>query len=337
MKVYIKSATNVADIEAKIAKKQADIDKKKALISKRETAIDKQRKILEKYLNSDEIEHINRYIDYVVNHGTYKMPTELEIWQISRNHESQFKRDFGFADDPIYKVRDAVESIYNANRAIEEAQAILDKYRNQLNTIKQKEKQVDEIPEILKDFMNQLIDEWDRFDKNIRDNSREFYDELKAKMDELVPDIYSKEGTEKLLELYPRYQRWWEYPDKRLTIKFSMRDDFKADYLEKPFKKKFGVSTDYAMNLWNISDDKIHDANVKEGKRVILDLVNRVTKITGPITDWSGLHATPGNGGWTVLNGYVIGEDSKARVETILAGRKKKKKLHCRTLVKEIH
>jgi hypothetical protein len=46
MKVYIKSATNVSDIEAKIAKKQADIDKKKALIAKREAAIEKKLKIL---------------------------------------------------------------------------------------------------------------------------------------------------------------------------------------------------------------------------------------------------------------------------------------------------
>lgn len=335
MKVYIKSTTNVADIEAKIAKKQADIDKKKALIAKREAAIDKQMKILEKYLNSDEIEHINQYNDYVVNHGTYKMPTELEIWPISRNHESEFKRDFGFADDPIYKIRDAVESIYNANRAIEEAHAILDKYTNQLTTIKQKEKQVDEIPEVLKDFMNQLIDEWDRFDKNIRDNSKAYYGELKDKMNELVPDIHSKEGTEKLLELYPHYQRWWENSDRRLTIKFSMRDDFKSDYLEKPFKKKFGVSTDYAIRLWNATDEQIHSDNVEEGKRVILDLINRVTKIIGPIIDWSNLYATTGNGGWTVLNGYVIGEDGKAKVETILASGPIQR-LHARTLVKPI-
>lgn len=337
MKVYIKSATNISDIQAKIAKKKADIDKKKALISKREAAIDKQMKILEKYLNSDEIEHINRYIDYVVDHGTYRMPTDLEIWPISRNHESEFKRDFGFADDPIYKVRDAAESIYNANKAIEEAQAIFDKYQTQLNTIKQKEKQVDEIPEVLKDFMNQIVDEWDRFDTNIRDNSKAYYDELKNKMNELVPNIYSNEGSEKLLELYPRYQRLWEDPQKRLTIKFSMRDAFKADYLEKPFKKEFGVSVEYARDLWDKSDADIHESNLKAGKDVILDLVNRVTKITGPIMDWSGLHATAGNGGWTVLNGYVIGEDSKAKVETILAGGYAIQRLHCRTLVKEIH
>ena len=335
MKVYIKSATNISDIQAKIAKKQAEIDKKQALIAKREAAIEKKLKILSGGITPEELSGVETFINAMKTTYRSKIPDSLYFDLIGLIR----KYHWGY-DDPkekaVYGIDDDAESIYNANRAIEEAQAILDKYKNQLNTIKQKEKQVDEIPEILKDFMNQLIDEWDRFDKNIRDNSKAYYDELKTKMNELVPDIYSKAGTEKLLELYPRYQRWWEDLDRRLVIKFSMRDDFKADYLEKPFKQKFGVSTDYAMNLWNISDDKIHDANIKEGKRVILDLVNRVTKITGPITDWSGLYATSGNGGWTVLNGVVIGEDSKAKVETILASGPIQR-LHMRTLVKEIH
>ena len=336
MKIYIKSATNVADIEAKIAKKQADIDKKRALIAKREAAIQKKLNILSKAITPEELSGVETFIDAMKTTYRHRIPDNLYFDLIGLIRKYHWGYD-NPAEKAVYGIDDDAESIYNANKAIEEAQAILDKYQNQLNTIKQKEKQVDEIPEILKDFMNQLIDEWDRFDKNIRDNSREFYDELKAKMDELVPDIYSKEGAERLLELYPRYQRWWEDKDRRLTIKFSMRDDFKADYLEKPFKQKFGVSTDYAMNLWHMSDDKIHEANVKEGKRVILDLVNRVTKVTGPILDWSGLRATTGNGGWTVLNGYVVGEDGKAQVETILAGGWNVQRLHARTLVKAVH
>ena len=286
MKRYIHSATDISTTQAKIAKKEEDIRKKKQLINKRNATIDKQMSVLEKYLNSDEIDHINNYIDYATEHGTYRMPAELETWQISRDHDAEFSRDFGFADDPIYKIRTAVESIYSANTAIKEYTATLNKYKDQLAKIQQKEREVDEIPEVLKDFMNQLIDEWDRFDTNIRDNSKVYYDELKNKMNELVPDIYSNAGTEKLLELYPRYQSWWEDRDRRLTIKFSMRDDFNDDYLKKPFKKKFGVSVDYAMSLWYMTDAQIHDDNVKEGKKVILDLVNRVTKITGPITNW---------------------------------------------------
>lgn len=333
MKVYIKSATNVADIEAKIAKKRADINKKQALIEKRELSIQKKLNILSESITPEELSGVKTYIDAMKTTYRNKIPDNLYFDLIGLIR----KYNWGYPDPrekAIYSIDDDAESIYNAHKAIEEAQAILDKYTNQLNTIKQKEKQIDEIPEVLKDFMNQLINEWDRFDTNIRDNSKVYYDELKNKMSELVPDIYSNAGTKKLFDLYPRYRRWGD--DRDMRFAFSMRDDFKADYLEKPFKKKFGVSVDYAMSLWHATDEQIHEDNVKEGKRVILDLVNRVTKITGPILDWTGLYARPGNGGWTVLNGFVEGEDGKASVETILAGGYNIQKLHCRTLVKPI-
>lgn len=331
MKIYIRAA-NISDIQAKIAKKQAEIDKKYALIAKREATIEKKLNLLKDKIDSDDYNAIVNYLELAKDSNS--VPNEPNTWAMVRKYGFSFDDKWGKA---LYNITDDAESIYNTKRAIKEMQPTMDKYKAQLDAILQKEKQVDEIPEILKDFMNQLIDEWDRFDKNIRDNSREFYNELKAKMDELVPDTYSKEGVEKLLELYPRYQRWWEDKDRRFTIKFSMRDDFKQDYLEKPFKKKFGVSTNYAMDLWYMTDEQIHKANVEEGKRVILDLVKRVTKITGPILDWSGLHATTGNGGWTVLNGVVIGEDGKAQVDTILAGGYAVQRLHARTLVKELH
>lgn len=333
MKIYIKSATDISTIQAKIAKKEEDIRKKRQLIDKRNTTIDKQMKILEKYLNSSEIDHINQYIDYAVDHGTYKMPEELNTWQISRDHDAEFKRDFGFADDPIYKIRDAVESIHNANTAIKEYQVTLDKYNAQLDKIRQKEKEVDEIPDVLKDFMNQLVNEWDRYDIKLRDESKPYYDELSKEADRI---LYEYEGNPeyiprsfqasdaKLKELYPEVSSYNRY--RR----------FKEDYIYTPFKKKFGIGIQYATSLWDMSDEDIHKENVESGKRIILDLVNRVTKITGPITSWSGLHLTQGNGGWSVLNGIVEGEDGRASVETILAGGWNVQKLHCRTLVKKV-
>ena len=334
MKVYIKSATNVSDIEAKIAKKQAEIDKKEAWIAKKEEAIKKKLALLSGKISSDEYDALVILLNELKVTPSRKISSDLYVdtWGLARKYGYDYETPLGKA---LYNIKEDAESIYNSNEAIKEAQAILDKYTNQLNTIKQKEKQVDEIPGVLKAFMNQLIDEWDRFDKNIRDNSTAYYDELKAKMNELVPDIYSKEGTDKLLELYPSYKNWYEKSDNRLGIKFRMRDDFEDDYLNKPFKKKFGVSVDYAMSLWHMTDAQIHEDNVKEGKRVILDLVNRVTKITGPILDWTGLYARPGNGGWTVLNGFVEGEDGKAKVETILASGPIQR-LHMRTLVHEV-
>lgn len=333
MKIYVHSATDISTIQAKIAKKEEDIRKKRQLIEKRNATIDKQMKVLEKYLNTDEIDHINRYIDYATEHGTFRMPEELNTWQISRDHDAEFRQDFRFADDPIYKIRTAVESIHGANTAIKEYQATLEKYNSQLSNIMQKEKEVDEIPEVLKDFMNQLVVEWDRYDIDIRDKSKPYYGELSKEADRILyeyegnPDYIRRSGQAadaKLKELYPNVTSYLRY--RR----------FKEDYIYAPFKKKFGVSIQYVTNLWSMSDEDIHKDNVKNGKRIILDLLNRVTKITGPVTSYAGLHLTQGNGGWSVLNGFVVGEDGKASVETILAGGYNIQKLHCRTLVHKI-
>ena len=68
---------------------------------------------------------------------------------------------------------------------------------------------------------------------------------------------------------------------------------------------------------------------------MILDLIRRVKDITGEITDWSGIQATIGAQGFTVLNGYVIGKEGRARVESILAGGYNIQRLHVRVLVHE--
>lgn len=333
MKVYIKSATDISAIQAKIAKKEEDIRKKRQLIDKRNTAIDKQMTILKNYLDSAELDRIHSYIEYISSHGTWRLPEEYSISDIVSKYYSQFKQDFGFADDPLYKIRDYAESIHNANSAIEEYQATLDKYNAQLNKIKQTNKEVDEIPDVLKDFMNQLVDEWDRYDINLRDDSKPFYDKLVKDADKILYEYEDdseyiprsgQASSAKLKELYPEVPSYNRY------------NRFKEDYIYKPFKREFGVGVQYATGLWTMSDADIHKENLEAGKRIILDLVNRVTKITGPITSWSGLHLTQGNGGWSVLNGIVDGEDGRAEVETILAGGYNVQKLHCRTLVKKV-
>ena len=333
MKIYIKSAADISTIQAKIAKKEEDIRKKRQLIDKRNTAIDKQVKVLKNYLDSAELDRLNSYIEYVSSHGTWKLPEEYNISDIFRKYYDQFKQDFGFSDDPLYKIRDYADSIHNANSAIEEYQATLDKYNAQLDKIKQTDKEVDEIPDVLKDFMNQLVDEWDRYDIKLRDESKPYYDSLVKDADRILyeyegdPDYIPRSGqasSAKLKELYPE------------VVSYNRYSRFKEDYIYRPFKKKFGVGIQYATGLWSMSDEDIHKQNLDDGKRIILDLVNRVTKITGPITSWSGLYLTQGNGGWSVLNGTVKGEDGVASVDTILAGGWNIQKLHCRTLVKKV-
>ena len=84
------------------------------------------------------------------------------------------------------------------------------------------------------------------------------------------------------------------------------------------------------------SDEQIHDDNVQAAENLIIDLIYRVRKITGEITDWSDIRATVGTDGFTVLNGTVIGKEGITCIESITAGGYNIQRLHVRVLVHSI-
>ena len=180
--------------------------------------------------------------------------------------------------------------------------------------------------------MNSIIEKWDEYDLNLKYNSKPFYDELKEQADAILYEgnPYHRYDLEKerLAELYPDIteDRYW---------RSSRGHQFEIDHIIKPFEAMYGA-LNYARSFWYMSDEDIHKQNQKAGENLILDLLKRVTKITGPVSDWSGLHVTTGNSGGAVLNGIVIGEEGRAKVESILAGGYNIQRLHVRTLVKEI-
>lgn len=330
MKMYIKSATNVADIEAKIAKKQAEIDKKRAWIQKKEAAIQKKLALLSSDLTSEELQAVTDFVNALKVTRSHRVPDELKVdlYGLVRKHGWQWGEPKAEA---LYNIDNDAESIFNSNEAIKEAQAIVEKYNTQLDTIRKKDKAIDEIPECLKEFMNQIIEKWDTYDKKLRDESQPFYNELKEKADEILYEGNPYHAyylvRERLNAMYPDATgKWGDSPSKR----------FDDEYINIPFVKRFHVELNYARSFWKLTDEDIHRANVESGKRIILDLVNRVTKITGPVRDWSRLHVTAGNGGGAVLNGLVVGDEGTAEVESIYAGGYNIQRLHVRTLVKEI-
>lgn len=81
------------------------------------------------------------------------------------------------------------------------------------------------------------------------------------------------------------------------------------------------------------SDEQRHDDNVQLAENLIIDLIYRVRTITGEITDWSDILASAGTGGFTVLNGMVIGKKGIACVESITAGGYNIQLLYIRALV----
>lgn len=329
MKRYI-VATNISDIQAKIAKKQADIDKKLAWIEKKEAAIEKKLKLLSGLLTSDIYDRLVARIEYLKNNDSYKSTPEyasINTWQIARENGWDYETPQGKA---LYSIDEDAESIYRTKESIKEMQGVLDKYKAQLSAIEKKDAEIDEIPECLKEFMNSIIEDWNEYDFNIKNNGKPFYRDLYHKAWVILyGETSSGSGAKekaKLEELYP------DVTNSTWGNTYARRKKFDYDYITKPFEREYG-SLKYAQSIWDLSDEKIRQNNERDGKNLILDLLKRVTKITGAVIDWSGLELTQGNTG-AVLNGIVIGEEGKARVESIYAGGYNIQKLHVRTLVK---
>lgn len=137
-----------------------------------------------------------------------------------------------------------------------------------------------------------------------------------------VPDVCKKLQ----IELVTRWDAWdIKRRDKMREAYRSMSyDEFRREYSRADMQFRFK------------SDDEIHSANVKSAEMLIVDLLNRVSQITGEVRDWSGVRLTGGTGGMPVLNGVVKGNEGIAVVESVLAGGYNIQRLHIRVLVHSV-
>lgn len=137
-----------------------------------------------------------------------------------------------------------------------------------------------------------------------------------------IPDVLK--GLQ--AELVERWDRW----------DIERKERIRADYRELDYKEFSKKYTHADVMFKNKSDEQIHNDNVQAAKSLIIDLIYRVRSITGEITDWSDVRASAGTGGFTVLNGLVIGKEGRARVESITAGGYNIQRLHIRVLVHSV-
>ena len=88
---------------------------------------------------------------------------------------------------------------------------------------------------------------------------------------------------------------------------------------------------DYPNKTRYVDEEKLDEILLKDCKERYFQLVKEVTKITGIITDAQGLHISAGE-----LNGVIIGERGKAKVQTFSAGGWNIQCFHYRTRVDKI-
>lgn len=173
------------------------------------------------------------------------------------------------------------EDIERNSREIEEIKASLAKYEMQMAGELEKESiLIRDIPESMKRMQAELVEKWDAWDIERRNEILKDYREMS------YTDFSKK---------YKWQDREWMYS----------------------------------------TDEQIHKANMQDAKELIINLYHRIRHITGEVTDWSGIYATVGTWGGTVLNGKVVGKEGIATVESIYAGGYNIQRLHVRVLVHE--
>lgn len=171
---------------------------------------------------------------------------------------------------------------------------------------------------------------------SIKNNTREIEETKKsiAKYEAQLAGEIEKESIlikdipETMKRMQDELVKEWDAWDieRRNRIK---ADRYSMDY--RAWCKKYNHADKEFMHM---TDEQIHNANMRDAKSLIINLYYRVKDITGEVIDWSGISLEYGNMG-TVLNGYVIGKEGRAYVESILAGGYNIQRLHVRTLVHE--
>ena len=213
---------------------------------------------------------------------------------------NQYLRTGDFAPIKEYRIRRYPNScmlngsdydLYAAANDLYNARATLSKYHKQLEAEVAKENTINEMPEVLVEFTNNLINRWDDF------------------------DAWKKN---RILEEYKNQPR-----------------GIGSDYREwqHNMREKWGNGW---YDFMHMTQEQIHKANVQAAESIVLNLLNRTVEIAGKITDCQGLRIDQDNAGYSIINGLVIGEKGKARVESIGAGGYNIQRYHIRVLVKEV-
>lgn len=208
---------------------------------------------------------------------------------------------------------------------------------------------------------NQIISkgwnpDYDRFCKqgNTEEEQNECY-WLICEYDDKLESI--KNNRVKLEEARRVSENWKEKLEKQLEIERTIEYDMPEIFIQcremlaeewtsydicyrekmREHKRTLEYLTFRKMYSWSHesdydkSDEALRAKNTKLAEMWIVNLYNDVKAITGTVTDWKNIHFHG-----KALNGIVIGENGKARVEVIEAGGYNIQRLHLRKLVHEV-
>lgn len=156
---------------------------------------------------------------------------------------------------------------------------------------------------------------------------------------------YKQQEIEELSEVVVEFQkdliRRWDAYDlwKQQEIRKERELILKLTNEEEKRKARENLIRRWGRGYYDfihLSEKEIHDVNVKNAENLVLDMIERTIAYTGKITNCDWLELNRDNTGYTIINGIVIGEKGKAKIESIGAGGYNIQRYHIRVLVKEV-
>lgn len=231
------------------------------------------------------------------------------------------------------------DDIKGATRKYEDAKQIFKNWQKKLGEAEAKEQYInDEVPQVIKDFLNELKDNTYNFIVEMKDNFLKDRAELKEKCNKAVykyilahPDNYEtffKYHKEEADNYNPNYN--YSYWVSSYTTYKKVKRETLIDMWEQEFKNKYSDPLFVMYKSHSFDNVWLNNTLIKEMNDKLVDLMLRVTKITGTITD-ADLYINKGD-----LNGNVTGERGIANVWTIGAGGYAVQRWHTRVLVRKI-
>lgn len=307
----------VTNAEQKVAKCEATVEKHKVQLQKK---IDKFNKLADKL----GYEHYDFYNSF------YELNNAIT--------------DTSIRDDLVWaytEVENKEEDIKTAENKVVEAEKVLKNWQEKLNKEEANLQYINnEIPQILIDFLNDWKEHCREYVLTMADKYFEEKQELRDTINtycwEYIVD--NKDKFDYLFNNYPDNFATFNNGINYAQYINSYRDfkEFESIYNVKELKKSLeNKYNNYFVQFYishrqdiNALDKELE----KEKNNKLLDLMNRVTAITGIITDTTNLKINAKGD----IDGIIYGEKGNCKVTTIGAGGYNIQCFHYRVLVKKI-
>lgn len=335
-----------------------NIDSIREKVTKAEEQVAKIEKLIEKYKvqKQKKINEVNKLLADNGQKTTYEELLQKHDSVRYLFQDAPFRNDFYWACCDVDSKEDGIKS---NTQKLEEAKTVLKNWQEKLRLEEVKIQYIqDSVPQVIKDFLeewktrviqyyHQKAEEYPEAYKTYKEErDRLYFDVLKETVERLVMEnreefikkyCYGRE--ERLTRILDTLNDGYK-PDNRYEytnlVYFNYRDRNDPDehprYVrhEEAWKARFGDAFFVMYESRNFDNDWLETQIEEEKKNKLIDLMTRVSKITGEIVDASYLYiANDGN-----INGYIIGKDGKAEVETIGAGGYNIQIFHYRVLIK---